>query len=82
MSDEDPTNLAQQVVEALTEKLTLDILLGSAYRHREGLQQALKQSKDMIMLHENVRGIVPLHQSVDAAITAMGVTAFEPANRC
>ena len=80
MGGEDPANATQLVVSALESypgNLTLDILIGSAYKNREALQQSLEKSKHVSVMRENVRLLVPLYQSVDAAITAPGVTLWE-----
>jgi UDP-2,4-diacetamido-2,4,6-trideoxy-beta-L-altropyranose hydrolase len=80
MGGEDPVNVTQLVVDALQNypsQLTLDILIGSAYKNRESLEQSLKGSKHVSVIRENVRSVIPLYQSVDAAITAPGITFWE-----
>ncbi len=80
MGGEDPVNATQFVVSALENypgKLNLDILIGSAYKNREMLQRSLENSRHVSVVRENVKAVVPLFQSVDAAITAPGVTLWE-----
>lgn len=77
---EDPANITQKVVEALSHhkpSIHLEILLGPAYPHEVSLQQVLAGYPHPHQIHRNPSNLAVLYQKADVAIAASGITVWE-----
>jgi len=83
MGGEDPMNVTESVVEAVSEyreEIILHILIGAAYAHGEELFNKLRTMRQRFVIHKNIKNpedLVALFQKIDLAITAMGITFLE-----
>lgn len=77
---EDPDNVTQAIVEALShypKKLTLHILIGIANEHQTTLQGSCQRSPHRCIIHTHTFELIDLLRNVDVAITAAGVMLWE-----
>lgn len=80
LGGEDAENITQLVVVALSGldwNVTVDILLGVAYKHEEQLMKALSSYPHKYQIHKNITDVVELFFQTDIAITAAGSTVWE-----
>lgn len=79
----DPQNLTLPVLLALQplvqSTMSVQVILGAGYRHRESLQNLSKEFPCPIEIVENVSNMAPVFQWTDVAVCAGGSTNWEMA---
>lgn len=77
---EDPDNMTTEILNSLnnlSQKFSIHILIGAAFRHKEHLEKSIKTSIHSCFIYTNLKKTTPLLQNIDLAITAGGSTTWE-----